>query len=287
MIVDLKLYEEIKKSGIDLILSLPCILLKGLLTLIDEKKEIQHIPITREEEGVGIAAGAYLGGKTPAILMQNSGLGNSVNAIGEADNTWDDGYPSGGNSWDDYNGTDGNMDGIGDTPYHFEDSSVDYYPLMDPYGSVKILPTSYTIIRGNHIAGDLGDIYHSDDSRLTVNAGLTMMTGEPPVWIRLEGTVPSATPDWLEFTLEARAIGGSIVQKIELYNYETGSYEEIDERIATSTDSVVEVYVSGDLSRFVDPDTLEMIAYLKWKPSGPLFVWPFTVGIDQSIWTIY
>ena len=79
--VDSILYETIKKSGIDLLLSLPCIMLKGLLELIDEKKEIQHIPITREEEGVGIAAGAYLGGKTPAILMQNSGLGNSVNAI--------------------------------------------------------------------------------------------------------------------------------------------------------------------------------------------------------------
>jgi len=79
--VDSILYETIKKSGIDLLLSLPCIILKGLLELIDEKKEIQHIPITREEEGVGIAAGAYLGGKTPAILMQNSGLGNSVNAI--------------------------------------------------------------------------------------------------------------------------------------------------------------------------------------------------------------
>ncbi|MFX1377040.1 MAG: sulfopyruvate decarboxylase subunit alpha [Promethearchaeota archaeon] len=81
MNIDLKLYQAIKKSGIDLILSLPCIMLKGLLQLIDEKREIQHIPITREEEGVGIAAGAYLGGKIPGILMQNSGLGNSVNAI--------------------------------------------------------------------------------------------------------------------------------------------------------------------------------------------------------------
>lgn len=81
MDTDILLYEAIKKSGINLILSLPCILLKGLLKLIDEKNEIQHIPITREEEGMGIAAGAYLGGRTPAILMQNSGLGNSVNAI--------------------------------------------------------------------------------------------------------------------------------------------------------------------------------------------------------------
>lgn len=81
MKADINLYETIKNSGVDLILSLPCILLKGLLKLIDEKNEIQHIPITREEEGVGIAAGAYLGGRTPAILMQNSGIGNSINAI--------------------------------------------------------------------------------------------------------------------------------------------------------------------------------------------------------------
>ena len=81
MNVDQKLYEIIKDFGIDLVLSVPCIFLKGILDLINERKEILHIPVTREEEGVGIAAGAYLGGKRPAILMQNSGLGNSINAI--------------------------------------------------------------------------------------------------------------------------------------------------------------------------------------------------------------
>ena len=49
--------------------------------MIDEDEEITHIPVTREEEGIGICAGAYLGGKSPAILMQNSGLGNSINAL--------------------------------------------------------------------------------------------------------------------------------------------------------------------------------------------------------------
>ena len=81
MNVDVALYEVIKDSGIDLILSLPCVMLKGLLELINDKGEIQIIPVTREEEGIGIAAGAYLTGKTPALLIQNSGLGNSVNAI--------------------------------------------------------------------------------------------------------------------------------------------------------------------------------------------------------------
>ncbi|KKK41371.1 hypothetical protein LCGC14_0865010 [marine sediment metagenome] len=81
MSIDLKLYNAIKNSGINLILSLPCIMLKNLLELIEEKNEIKHISITREEEGVGIAAGAYLCGKTPALLIQNSGIGNSINAI--------------------------------------------------------------------------------------------------------------------------------------------------------------------------------------------------------------
>ncbi len=81
MNVNISLYKAIKESGIDLILSVPCIMLKELMKIINEKREIQHIPVTREEEGVGIAVGAYLGGRTPALLMQNSGLGNSINAI--------------------------------------------------------------------------------------------------------------------------------------------------------------------------------------------------------------
>lgn len=81
METDSLLYNAIKNSGIDLILSVPCDMLKGLINEIQNAKKISYIPVTREEEGVGIAAGAYLGGKTPLILMQNSGLGNSINAI--------------------------------------------------------------------------------------------------------------------------------------------------------------------------------------------------------------
>jgi len=81
MNVDLKIYEAIKDVGINLLLILPDNMIQGLIKVINEKNEIRKITITREEEGMGIAAGAYLGGIKPAILMQNSGLGNSINAI--------------------------------------------------------------------------------------------------------------------------------------------------------------------------------------------------------------
>lgn len=75
------IYKGLKEAGIDFVVSVPCVNLSKLLNLLDEDDEIKHLPVTREEEGIGICAGAYMGGLKTAILMQNSGLGNSINAL--------------------------------------------------------------------------------------------------------------------------------------------------------------------------------------------------------------
>jgi sulfopyruvate decarboxylase subunit alpha len=69
------------EAGIDFVVSVPCVNLGKLMEMVECDPDIIHVPVTREEEGFGIAAGAYMGGKKPAILMQNSGLGNSVNVL--------------------------------------------------------------------------------------------------------------------------------------------------------------------------------------------------------------
>ena len=43
--------------------------------------DVRLILATREEEAFGIAAGLYLGGRRPAVMLQSSGLGNSLNAL--------------------------------------------------------------------------------------------------------------------------------------------------------------------------------------------------------------
>lgn len=78
--IDQKITDLIAASGIDLVLSLPCNMLSGIIREIN-RRGIRHVPVCREEEGVGIAAGAALAGQRPLLLMQNSGLGNCINAL--------------------------------------------------------------------------------------------------------------------------------------------------------------------------------------------------------------
>ena len=71
----------LKAAGIDLVSSVPDINMLQLINLLYEDKEITHVAVGREEEGIGVCAGAHLGGKKPAMLMQNGGLLNSCNGL--------------------------------------------------------------------------------------------------------------------------------------------------------------------------------------------------------------
>ncbi len=59
----------------------PCSLLSGLISYLEEIEEAKYIPSVREDAAVGLCAGAYLSGSLPALLMQNSGLGYCLNAF--------------------------------------------------------------------------------------------------------------------------------------------------------------------------------------------------------------
>ena len=59
---------------------------KRLIEICHADKNMAVVPLTTEEEGVGLAAGAWLGGERAALLMQSSGVGNCVNALTLAEN---------------------------------------------------------------------------------------------------------------------------------------------------------------------------------------------------------
>lgn len=73
--------DAMREAGVDFVTSLPDANLTKLLGLIDSEPAWTHVTLAREEEGIGICAGAYMGGRIPAVIMQNGGFLNSCNAL--------------------------------------------------------------------------------------------------------------------------------------------------------------------------------------------------------------
>lgn len=76
-----QLLDELKRNGADFFVSVPCKLLGNLINLLEKDESITYLSATREEEALGICAGAYLGGKTPVLVMQNTGVGTLLTSF--------------------------------------------------------------------------------------------------------------------------------------------------------------------------------------------------------------
>lgn len=81
MSVDDKIVEDLVKNKVELVTTVPCKQLAGVIEKIDNCDDIYHIPSNKEDEGMGICAGAYMGGKRSAIIMQNTAIGVTVNTL--------------------------------------------------------------------------------------------------------------------------------------------------------------------------------------------------------------
>lgn len=78
----------LKKHEVRLIAYLPDAIVHRVVALIEQDAYFRLVRLAREEEGVGILVGAYLGGMRGALFAQNSGLGNSANALASLAVPW-------------------------------------------------------------------------------------------------------------------------------------------------------------------------------------------------------
>jgi sulfopyruvate decarboxylase subunit alpha len=74
-------YQGIKGAGIRFVSALPETWLVYLLQLADEDPEMCLVEVAKEEEAIGIAAGAYFAGEPNLLLMQNHGFLAAINGI--------------------------------------------------------------------------------------------------------------------------------------------------------------------------------------------------------------
>ncbi|HUM15487.1 MAG TPA: thiamine pyrophosphate-dependent enzyme [Candidatus Nitrosotalea sp.] len=71
----------LEAQGYDFFSGVPCSMIESLIATLETHPRLPYVPAVREDVAVGLAAGAWLAGRRPMVLMQNSGLGTSMNAL--------------------------------------------------------------------------------------------------------------------------------------------------------------------------------------------------------------
>ena len=77
-----EIHRELSSAGVRVVGYVPDAGHKRLIELCQADKTMRAVVLTTEEEGIGLAAGAWLGGQKSVLLMQSSGVGNVVNVLG-------------------------------------------------------------------------------------------------------------------------------------------------------------------------------------------------------------
>src|SRR5688572_11321360 len=81
MISGQDLAQRLERHGFDFFTGVPCSLIEDLIAVLERGSRAPYVAAVREDAAVGVAAGAWFGGRRPAVLMQKSGLGTSLNAL--------------------------------------------------------------------------------------------------------------------------------------------------------------------------------------------------------------
>jgi sulfopyruvate decarboxylase subunit alpha len=76
-----KIVTDFVSNDIEFVTTVPCKQLAGVIERIEACEDIFHIPSNKEDEGIGLCAGAFMGGKRPAIIMQNTAIGVTINTL--------------------------------------------------------------------------------------------------------------------------------------------------------------------------------------------------------------
>jgi len=76
-----RIVDDLVNNRVEFITTVPCKQLAGVIEHVESNPAIHHVPCNKEDEGMGLCAGAFMGGKRPAIIMQNTAIGVTINTL--------------------------------------------------------------------------------------------------------------------------------------------------------------------------------------------------------------
>jgi hypothetical protein len=150
------------------------------------------------------------------------------------------------------------------------------------------LPTAYQLLWGTQLSGSLPDLFESDNSRVEIREAPPISLGSHSVAIRIDGTAPTRNLRALQLHLElsTSAVPASSIQvRVDMWNYSTNQYEQVQALTGTSTDFAYRICVGTNPERFVSQADNSMRMRIRWFDPGTLFSFGWRVRIDQATWT--
>lgn len=143
-------------------------------------------------------------------------------------------------------------------------------------------PQTYAITSGEELGGDVNSLKSADDNKLALFADSTSLTAS----VQFEGTTAVKRLAQLRVRLEASVERGGTVQTLELYRFSDNTWQNVDGRTATVTDSTFEITISANVENFVGPNN-ELRARTSWSPINDEDPSQdgWTHNIDQFNWT--
>ena len=149
---------------------------------------------------------------------------------------------------------------------------------------VMIQPTSFQVTRGTYVSGGIPELSESDDADLQVVRAANDIQSRTE--FEIEAVSPTANPTLFEVQLESSVFArANVNQTIELFNFETATWEQLDTRPASRfVDSTVNITAGGNLSRFVESGTQLIRARVRYQSLAARQ--QFAANTDTWSWTI-
>lgn len=150
-------------------------------------------------------------------------------------------------------------------------------------------PTSVTVGPGVIVGGDVNSLREDDGNRLSIRETPPIALGAPSARATVFATSPSLSPIELKLIVQTATTGvpaSSVTTRILMFNFQTNTYDLVDSRPGTVSDTEVEVTISTNTARYVNQTTREMRMRVEWVDPGSLFSFGWQGRIDLVNWRV-
>jgi len=144
-------------------------------------------------------------------------------------------------------------------------------------------PSAITVVRGRQLGGSIASLNFSDDGKLLVGQGVSIMPpgSDHTTDVEFTTTSPDTTPTGLRAFIESSATAAVVEQTVAMFDFVGGDWETLDSRTIGGGDTLIDVSAAGDLTRFVRSGDSAIKWRLRYRAVGGQQT-KYAVSIDQS-----